>query len=470
MFKVSINNVVLTLATLMSLLHISAVVAASANIRTYKILEGDNLLIMCNVTENPDIDVYWTKNETKSQFLQLGKRLEILKITRKYSGDYVCHALNTSFPVQDYNETDVNKTIEVIKVDVQYPGEINTFYGGPYEVMENETFSITCDFQANPYPTWSIRNRDTGYAMITATLPGFATVTSPPAICDYTGYWECTGRNKLNHGVNVTRGQNITVFCPPRPQFGKNEYSIKATVGHSAQLKMSAQANPRAKFTWFKDDGTDLSTIAVQNDYLDETNLTFSPVSVPCFGTYTLKMENKYGINFAHYQITADGPPETPTNFHYSDVTYDSVRLRWTSGFDMGSRQHFIVMKLIGNQFIQVSDTVYDNSPNHGINQTWTYKLDGLVSNTEYNLTVVALNDRGLWSAFAKPSIKFRTKHYPDVFSNDSPTNLRLILGILLGTLGTLGFLAFIVYMVKYRRMRTSYDTVSEKKAIIQKC
>jgi hypothetical protein len=101
------------------------VVAASANIRTYKILEGDNLLIICNVTENPDIDVYWTKNETKSQFMQLGKRLEILKITRKYSGDYVCHALNTSFPVQDYNETDVNKTIEVIKVDVQCKIDIN---------------------------------------------------------------------------------------------------------------------------------------------------------------------------------------------------------------------------------------------------------------------------------------------------------------------------------------------------------
>jgi hypothetical protein len=70
---------------------------------------------------------------------------------------------------------------------------------------------------------------------------------------------------------------------------------------------MSAQANPRVKFAWFKDDGTDLSSVAIQSDYFDETHLRFPSVSVPCFGTYTLKMENTYGINFAHYQITADG-------------------------------------------------------------------------------------------------------------------------------------------------------------------
>ena len=38
-----------------------------------------------------------------------------------------------------------------------------------------------------------------------------------------------------------------------------------------------------------------------------------------------------------------------------SDVTPDSVRLHWISGFDMGSQQHFVVLKWIGNSFIQVS-------------------------------------------------------------------------------------------------------------------
>ena len=33
--------------------------------------------------------------------------------------------------------------------------------------------------------------------------------------------------------------------------------------------------------------------------------------------------------------------PEEPSNLTYSDVTANSVALRWTSGFDMGSKQKF---------------------------------------------------------------------------------------------------------------------------------
>lgn len=87
--------------------------------RSYKILEGDNLLVICNVTDDPDIDVYWTKNDTKIPFHQDGKRLELLNIKRSYSGDYICHALNTSYPLPEYNETGVNVTANVINVDVQ---------------------------------------------------------------------------------------------------------------------------------------------------------------------------------------------------------------------------------------------------------------------------------------------------------------------------------------------------------------
>ena len=35
-------------------------------------------------------------------------------------------------------------------------------------------------------------------------------------------------------------------------------------------------------------------------------------------------------------------------------MTYYSVNLSWVSGFDMGSTQHFIVMKLVGSTYIQV--------------------------------------------------------------------------------------------------------------------
>ena len=54
------------------------------------------------------------------------------------------------------------------------------------------------------------------------------------------------------------------------------------------------------------------------------------------------------------YTFLTSGPPEAPTKLKFSDVTSDSVRLHWVSGYDMGSKQHFVVLKYIGGSFIQV--------------------------------------------------------------------------------------------------------------------
>lgn len=107
----------------MCLLHcfrcLAVAVAKSSTIHTYTILEGENLLVVCNATNSSDTEIYWTKNDTESSFIEKGRFLEILNINRSYSGDYICHALNTSFPVPEYNETDSNVTVDVINVDVQ---------------------------------------------------------------------------------------------------------------------------------------------------------------------------------------------------------------------------------------------------------------------------------------------------------------------------------------------------------------
>jgi hypothetical protein len=89
--------------------------------------------------------------------------------------------------------------------------------------------------------------------------------------------------------------------------FGKNQYQLYGKVGEPVQLNMYAKANPHGTYTWSKDDGTDISNATIQDDDLDQTNLTFPMFSVPYFGNYTLKMENRIGTNYAHYQILADG-------------------------------------------------------------------------------------------------------------------------------------------------------------------
>ncbi|WAR06042.1 hypothetical protein MAR_021411, partial [Mya arenaria] len=121
-------------------------------------------------------------------------------------------------------------------------------------------------------------------------------------------------------------------------------------------------------------------------------------------------MTNEYGTHIAHYQLKANGHPEMPTNVSISDVTYDSVTITWTSGFDMGSSQHFIVMKNFnGNSFSSLSQWIEDNSTTHGVNQTWTYTLTGLQSDTFYNISMVAQNN-WFMSAFSRPPVTFWTQ------------------------------------------------------------
>ena len=112
----------------------------------------------------------------------------------------------TLFIIQSYNQ---DHTI-LIHPD---PAEIDRFSFGPTTIMENATFSIGCNFQAHPDPTWSIMNLNTGQTMMSADMSGDATLEQPRARCEDMGFWVCTGYNRLSHGKNVTRGANLTVLC-----------------------------------------------------------------------------------------------------------------------------------------------------------------------------------------------------------------------------------------------------------------
>ena len=48
------------------------------------------------------------------------------------------------------------------------------------------------------------------------------------------------------------------------------------------------------------------------------------------------------------------GNPLRPTNLDYFEVTQNSVRLTWNSGFDMGSQQHFVVVRLYDGERYKV--------------------------------------------------------------------------------------------------------------------
>ena len=50
------------------------------------------------------------------------------------------------------------------------------------------------------------------------------------------------------------------------------------------------------------------------------------------------------------------GPPQRPMDLRYYDLTHDSVHLEWLAGFDMGSIQHFLVLRVYDGVTVVVSD------------------------------------------------------------------------------------------------------------------
>ena len=54
------------------------------------------------------------------------------------------------------------------------------------------------------------------------------------------------------------------------------------------------------------------------------------------------------------------GPPQRPMDLRYYDLTHDSVHLEWFAGFDMGSIQHFLVLRVYDGVTVVVSDILTD--------------------------------------------------------------------------------------------------------------
>ena len=73
-----------------------------------KVQEGNNLTISCNVTHSLDMAVFWKKNDSQVSFYENGTDLQLNKINRSESGDYICFSYNLTY------ETEANASVLAI--------------------------------------------------------------------------------------------------------------------------------------------------------------------------------------------------------------------------------------------------------------------------------------------------------------------------------------------------------------------
>ena len=76
----------------------------------HEVIEGNDLRVVCNATEGPEIEIYWWKNDTKAPFREEGRYLTFENIHRNATGEYICYSENVT--------SHTSSLVEVVKVDV----------------------------------------------------------------------------------------------------------------------------------------------------------------------------------------------------------------------------------------------------------------------------------------------------------------------------------------------------------------
>ena len=74
-------------------------------------IEGHNLLVVCNATQTADQEVFWVKNDSESHFLKNGTKLRFININRNSSGVYMCY-------LRDTKSSSNGTVMELVDVDV----------------------------------------------------------------------------------------------------------------------------------------------------------------------------------------------------------------------------------------------------------------------------------------------------------------------------------------------------------------
>ena len=85
------------------------------------------------------------------------------------------------------------------------------------------------------------------------------------------------------------------------------------------------------------------------------------------------------------------GPPEAPTNVQVTSVTAVRATVSWQSGLDGGHPQTFRVLLRPITSFSQIEDYITDPGYNLFLNHT----LTDLESETQYEIKVLAINEKG---------------------------------------------------------------------------
>ncbi|XP_053181576.1 B-cell receptor CD22-like [Scomber japonicus] len=247
-----------------------------------EIIEGSSVTLTCSSDANPAANYTWYKKNVNPGLQPLSKEPQLVfsSIQSSDSGEYYCTAENQLG----------KRTSEYIFIDVKYAPKLPSVSVSPSgEIIEGSSVTLNCSSDANPAAkyTWYKKNQPLFPAQ--EGNYKFTSISSEDR-----GMYYCKSENQ--HGWINSSSLFIDVLYAPKLPSVSVSPSSEIIEGSSVTLTCSSDANPAAKYTWYKENvNPDLQPLS------KEPQLVFSSIQSSDSGEYYCTAENQLEKRTSEY-------------------------------------------------------------------------------------------------------------------------------------------------------------------------
>ncbi|XP_062282334.1 B-cell receptor CD22-like [Scomber scombrus] len=247
-----------------------------------EIIEGSSVTLTCSSDANPAAKYNWYKKNVNPELQPLSKEPQLVfsSIQSSDSGEYYCTAENQLGM----------KTSEYIFIDVKYAPKLPSVSVSPSaEIVEGNSVTLTCISDAYPAANYTWYKNNQTLLQRSEGHFHFTSISSEDR-----GMYYCKSENKYGQ-INSSF---LFIDVQYAPQLSSVSVSPSGEIieGSSVTLTCSSDANPAAKYTWYKKNvNPDLQPLS------KEPQLVFSSIQSSDSGEYYCTAENRLGKRTSEY-------------------------------------------------------------------------------------------------------------------------------------------------------------------------
>ncbi|XP_073331789.1 B-cell receptor CD22-like [Pagrus major] len=200
-----------------------------------EIVEGSSVTLTCSSDANPAANYTWYKEK---QTLLQGREgsYYFSSISSEDRGNYSCKSEN------QYGEIMSSS----VSVDVQYAPKLPSVSVSPSaEIVEGSSVTLTCSSDANPAAKYTWHKEKQKLLRGQTQIYHFSSISSEDR-----GIYYCKSENQYGE-INSSSLFIDVQYAPKLPSVSVS-LSAEIVEGSSVTLTCSSDANPAAKYTWYK--------------------------------------------------------------------------------------------------------------------------------------------------------------------------------------------------------------------------